>query len=77
MNPRRQLFFKYVVLILALVGGALAVSGGIGVYFSYQETRKALLELEQEKALAAAGRIEQFVKEIEHQIGWTALPQVA
>ena len=77
MKPRRHLFFKYVTLILALVGGALAVSGGIGVYFSYQETHKSLLELEQEKALAAASRIEQFVKEIEHQIGWTALPQVA
>jgi len=77
MKPRRQLFFKYVTLIVALVGGALAVSGAASVYFSYQETRTALLELEQEKARAAAGRIEQFVKEIEHQIGWTALPQVA
>ena len=54
MKPRRQLFFKYVTLILALVGGALAVSGAISVYFSYQETRKSLLELEQEKARAAA-----------------------
>src|SRR6185503_12538174 len=30
-----------------------------------------------EKAIAAAEKIENFVREIEHQIGWTALPQIA
>ena len=55
---------------------ALAASGGIGIYFSYKETRNALLALQREKAAGAAMRIEQFVREIERQIGWTALPQV-
>ena len=75
-NPRGRLFRKYVLVIIALVGGALLVSGSISVYISYQETRNSLLELEREKARAASDRIEQFVREIEHQIGWTALPQV-
>jgi signal transduction histidine kinase len=76
VTPRRRLFYKYVALIVALVAGALLVSGAISVYSTYQETRRTLLVLAAEKAAAAATRIEQFVKEIENQIGWTALPQI-
>ncbi|PYO56492.1 MAG: HAMP domain-containing histidine kinase, partial [Candidatus Rokuibacteriota bacterium] len=38
--------------------------------------KAALVQLQREKALAAANRIEQFVKEIERQIGWTTHPQL-
>jgi signal transduction histidine kinase len=76
VNPRRRLFYKYVIPIIAIVVGALAASGGIGIYFSYKETRNALVALQREKAASAAMRIEQFVREIEHQIGWTALEQI-
>jgi len=76
MIYRGKLFRKYAALMLSLVGGALAVSGAISVYFSYQEMRNGLLALEEEKAQSAAARIGQFVKEIEHQIGWTRLPQI-
>jgi signal transduction histidine kinase len=75
MNPRRHLFRKYVVLIVTLVTGALLVSGLSAGYFSYQQNKRALSSLQREKALLAATRIEQYVKEIEHQIGWTTLPQ--
>jgi signal transduction histidine kinase len=77
MKPRRRLFYKYVVPIIAIVVVALAASGAISIYFSYKETRNALIALQREKAAAAAARIENFVREIEHQIGWTALPQIA
>ncbi|MEK6243469.1 MAG: ATP-binding protein [Pseudomonadota bacterium] len=77
MKPRRRLFYKYVVPIIAIVVVALSASGAISIYFSYQETRNALIALQREKAAAAAARIENFVREIEHQIGWTALPQIA
>ena len=77
MIQRGKLFRKYAALMLSLVGGVLAVSSGISVYFSYQEIRNGLLALEQEKAQSASARIGQFVKEIEHQIGWTKLPQIA
>ncbi|HVP09474.1 MAG TPA: ATP-binding protein [Burkholderiales bacterium] len=69
---RRSLFYKYVVPIIGIVVTALAASGAISIYFSYQETRNALIALQREKASAAAARIENFVREIEHQIGWTS-----
>jgi len=77
MTARRRIYRKYLALIISLVAGALVVSGAIGIYFSYLETRNSLIALAREKAASAANRIEQFVKEIEHQIGWTALPQIA
>jgi HAMP domain-containing protein len=59
------------------VCGALLISGGIGLYFSYQENKVALASLQHEKALAAATRIEQFVLQIERQIADAALPQLS
>src|SRR5688572_9503014 len=73
MAARRSIYRKYLALIIALVAGALVVSGAIGVYFSYLETRHSLFSLAQEKAASAATRIEQFVKEIENQVAWTTL----
>jgi signal transduction histidine kinase/HAMP domain-containing protein len=73
---RRTLFWKYVVVLVALVGGALLAAGALEVYFSYRENREALLALQNEKAAAAAARIEGFVKEIERQMGWVAQPLV-
>ncbi|MBI3003033.1 MAG: GAF domain-containing protein, partial [candidate division NC10 bacterium] len=71
-DPQGRLFRKYVTFFVTLVGGALLISGLIEIYFSYQENKTALVRIQREKALAAASRIEQFVKEIERQIGWTA-----
>src|SRR4029078_13217649 len=73
MPARHSIYRKYLALIIALVAGALVVSGAIGVYFSYLETRNSLFSLAQEKASSAATRIEQFVKEIENQVAWTTL----
>ena len=73
---RGRLFRKYFLLILALVCGALLISGGIGIYFSYQENKTALSSLQREKAVAAAVRIEQFIRQIEQQLAFAALPQL-
>ncbi|HUQ74247.1 MAG TPA: hypothetical protein VM183_05925, partial [Burkholderiales bacterium] len=62
--------------MLGLVCGVLLLSGGIGLYFSYQENKTALANLQHEKALAAAARIEQFVLQIEQQLAYAALPQL-
>jgi HAMP domain-containing protein len=70
-----RLFRKYFLLILALVCGALVISGATGLYFSYQENRDALAALQREKALAAAGHIEQFVRSVAQQLAFAA-PQV-
>ena len=73
---RGQLFRKYFLLILGLVCGALLLSGGIGLYFAYQENKEALASLQREKAAGAASRIEQFVSQIEQQLAFAALPQL-
>ena len=73
---RGRLFRKYLLLILTLVTGALLASGGITIYFTYQETRAALANLQHEKAIAAAARIEQYVRTIEQQLKFAALPQL-
>ena len=76
-RPRRRLFWKYVVVIVALVTTLLVASGAVELWFSYQESRDALVALQREKAAAAAGLIEAFIREIERQMGWTTLPMLA
>ena len=76
MAFRFRLFTKYAAFIVALVGGALIVSGGTSLYFAFGESKQALFALQREKADAAAYRIEQYIRTIEHELGWTALPRV-
>ena len=70
-GPRGRLFRKYVVVFLLLVGGVLLVSSAIDLYFTYQETKAALVRTEREQAIAAAAAIERFVQDIERQVRWT------
>jgi signal transduction histidine kinase len=74
--PVGPLFHKYFAYFILLASCSLLASEGIGLYFSYKETRASQCMLQREKALAAAVRIEQFAKDIERQIGWTLLPHV-
>lgn len=76
MTWRASLFVKYFVFIVLLVSGGLVASGAINLFFSYQETRSSLVSLQREKAQTTAVRIEQFVRDIESQLGWTTLPMV-
>jgi signal transduction histidine kinase len=76
MILRWGLLTKYAAFIIALVSVALIASGGVSLYFSYRENQEYLVTLQREKALSAATRIEQYIGDIEHQLGWTALPQV-
>jgi signal transduction histidine kinase/CheY-like chemotaxis protein len=71
-QPRGRLFQKYAVLFATLVGGVLLASTLIEIYFSYQENKTTLVRIEREKAVAAATTIEQFVKEIQRQLRWSA-----
>jgi signal transduction histidine kinase len=73
---RGRLFRKYFLLILALVCGVLLISGGIGLYFSYQENKVALASVQREKALGAAVRFEDYIRQIEKQLAFAALPQL-
>ncbi|CAN5701050.1 ATP-binding protein [soil metagenome] len=72
---RRGLFLKYVVLFVGLVATVLAINVVLDLYFVYRENKRATIEVQQEKAEAAAQRIESFVREIERQIGWVTQAQ--
>jgi len=68
--------FAGLALFLAVVCVALLSNGVFEIWFSYQESKEALVALQREKALGAAARIEQFVTEVERQISWTTQPSI-
>jgi signal transduction histidine kinase len=72
---KRGLFLKYVVLFVGLVTGVLVINAALDLYFVNQDNRRASIEVQKEKAEAAAQRIEAFVRNIENQIGWVAQAQ--
>lgn len=73
-RSHRRLFRKYLVILVALVGAVLVVSGAVEIYFSFQENQAAFVRLQREKATAAAQKIEGFVQEIERQMAWAMPP---
>ncbi len=75
--PRGRLFLKYVLSFVGIVSVVLLLSGLLDGWFSYRETRQTLALVQHSKAEAAAQRIEQFISEIERQIGWTTHAQWA
>jgi len=75
---RSRLFIKYVALFVTVVVVALLANGVFEVWFSYQEHKASLIGIQHEEADAAAAKIEQFIAEIESQVGWTTqLPWTA
>jgi signal transduction histidine kinase len=65
------LFRKYVALFLTVVCVALLSNGVFEIWFSYQEHKASLIQIQHEQADSAAAKIGQFIKEIESQVGWT------
>ncbi|HTP82416.1 MAG TPA: GAF domain-containing protein [Alphaproteobacteria bacterium] len=68
---RGRLFRKYVALFVGVVAVALLANGLFEIWFSYQEHEDSLIRIQREQAQAAGAKIEQFVQEIQNQIGWT------
>ncbi|HEU5194766.1 MAG TPA: cache domain-containing protein, partial [Methylomirabilota bacterium] len=62
---------RYLIVLVALVTGALVAAGAIQLRTSYIENQAALVALQTEKAHGAAARIEAFVRDIERQLTWT------
>ncbi len=56
-----RLLRKYAIVFGALVGGTLVAGSLLQLYFSYQESQRAILEIESVQASRAALRISQFV----------------
>ncbi len=56
----------------------LLVNGLFGIWFSYREQKASLTRIQREQAESAAGKIGEFIKGIESEIGWTTqLPSTA
>jgi signal transduction histidine kinase/CheY-like chemotaxis protein len=72
---RASLFRKYLVSFVAVVSIALVAYSLFDAWFSYQEQKRLLIRVQHEQADAAAAKITQFLKEIEHQIGWVSQMQ--
>lgn len=70
----RGLFGKYVVLIGGLVSLLVIAASALGFWFLHSQNEAQLLALQHEMAKAAATRIGLFAQDIEHEIGWTMLP---
>ncbi|MDH3280439.1 MAG: ATP-binding protein [Gammaproteobacteria bacterium] len=68
-----RLYRKYVVYFAVLVGVVLLAGGVSDLYSSYHKTRETTIALHREKVSSAAIRIEQFIRDIEQDIGWTNL----
>jgi signal transduction histidine kinase len=68
---RTRLFIKYVALFVTVVVLALLANGAFEVWFSYQEQKASLIRIQHEQAGAAADKIEEFITQIESQVGWT------
>lgn len=66
-----RLLRKYVTLFAAVVCTALLGYGAVDAWFAYRDQTAALLRIQTEQAETAAARIEQFIRGIEGQIGWT------
>jgi len=75
VRPRRGLFRKYALLLVALLGLVLVASSLLEMYSSYQANKDALLAVQKGEASAAASRIEQFVVEVERQVALVAESQ--
>ncbi|WP_448040498.1 adenylate/guanylate cyclase domain-containing protein [Bradyrhizobium liaoningense] len=67
---REGLFAKYVVSLVGLVVFVLAVNGAMESWISYRATRTSLTDGLEDKAQAAARRIEQSISELDRQISW-------
>ncbi|NNE23364.1 MAG: GAF domain-containing protein [Rhizobiales bacterium] len=62
---------KFAVAFLGLVTAVLLINGAIDMFITYRDARLQAVQVQQEKAKAAAERVVGFVSEIERQLGWT------
>src|SRR5262249_60538542 len=70
-----RLFRKYAAILVGAVCLALVTNGAFEMWFSYQEERVLLVQIQREQAESAASKISQFVDQIEAQMAWvTPLP---
>jgi len=67
---------KMVLPALLLVGAAFLINGAVNVWTTWREAEALMVDLQREKAEAAAARINQFIASIKSQLAWTSFPQL-
>src|SRR5262249_11146026 len=68
---RSRLFFKYTVLFVTVVVLALVASGGVEGPFAFLKHKSSFFGLHAQQDHAAPQTMEEFVNQIESQVGWT------
>ncbi|MDB5558251.1 MAG: multi-sensor signal transduction histidine kinase [Enterovirga sp.] len=68
---RIPLSLKLAIALIGLVTLVLLINGAVNLWLNYGEAKRAAVQVQGEKAQAAAERVNEFVSEIESQIGWT------
>ena len=75
-RPHRRLIWKYTAVVVTLVAAAIVSVGLTELYFSYQDSKRALARVERDKASAAAAEIEQQTRDVLRQLEGVAQPAV-
>jgi len=75
-RPHRRLIWKYTAVVVTLVAAAVVSVGLTELYFSYQDSERALTRVERDKAASAAASIEQQMRDILRQLEAVAQPAV-
>ena len=73
-RQHRRLIWKYTTVVVALVAAAIVSVGLTELYFSYQDSKRALTRAEQDKASAAVASIEQTMENVLREIEAIAQP---
>ena len=75
-RTHRRLIWKYAAVVVTLVAAAIVSVGLTELYFSYQDSKRALTRVGQDKASSAAASIEQQMQEILRELEAVAQPTV-
>ena len=68
---RAPLAIKLAIAFVGLVAFVLIVNGAVDTYLTYNQAKRAALEVEAEKARGATERVSAFLADIQTQLGWT------
>jgi two-component system, NtrC family, sensor kinase len=75
-RPHRRLIWKYTTVVVALVAAAIVSVGLTELYFSYQDSKRALTRVERDKAASAAASIDQRMQDVLGELRDVAQPTV-
>ncbi len=62
---------RFGLAMVGLVGVLLVGTGAVNMWVTYAEATAGAVQVQREKAQAAAERVAQFIEAIESQVGWT------